>query len=112
MSGLSQVPEVPEVDVATLARARETGAVLLDVRRQEEWEEFRAPGAVLIPLAELAERVEEVPEGQTVYVICRTGSRSAKGAAYLRSLGIDAVNVAGGSLAWVDAGLPVDSGTG
>jgi rhodanese-related sulfurtransferase len=106
------VPAVPEIDVAALARAREDGAPLIDVRQPVEWEEFRAPGAVLIPLGDLVERVEEVPTEGTVYVICRTGPRSAKATAYLRSIGIDAVNVAGGTLAWHDAGLPIDSGPG
>ena len=109
---MPEEPAVPEIDVAALARAREDGAPLIDVRQPDEWEEFRAPGAVLIPLGDLVERVEEVPADRTVYVICRTGSRSAKGAAYLRSLGIDAVNVAGGTLAWHDAGLPIESGPG
>jgi rhodanese-related sulfurtransferase len=105
-------PNVPEIDVAALARAREEGAPLIDVRRPAEWEEFRAPGALLIPLDDLVERVDEVPTEGTVFVICRTGSRSAKATAYLRSVGIDAVNVAGGSLAWHEAGLPIDSGPG
>jgi rhodanese-related sulfurtransferase len=104
------VPDVPEIDVAGLAEARTGGAPLIDVRQPEEWEEFRAPGAVLIPLGELLERIEEVPTEGTVYVICRTGARSAKAVAYLRSVGIDAVNVAGGTLAWHDAALPIDSG--
>ncbi len=104
------VPDVPEIDVAELAQARTGGAPLIDVRQPDEWEEFRAPGAVLIPLGELLERIDEVPTEGTVYVICRTGARSAKAVAYLRSLGIDAVNVAGGTLAWHDAGLPIDSG--
>jgi rhodanese-related sulfurtransferase len=105
-------PPVPEVDVAALARAREGGAPLIDVRQAVEWEEFRAPGAVLIPLGDLVERVDEVPTDGTVYVICRTGARSAKATVYLRSVGVDAVNVAGGSLAWHEAGLPIESGPG
>jgi rhodanese-related sulfurtransferase len=103
---------VPEVDVAELARAREAGAPLIDVRQPAEWEEFRAPGAVLVPLAEVPERVGEVPAGSTVYVICRSGARSAKAVEYLRAQGIDAVNVAGGTVAWRDAGHRVESGTG
>jgi len=103
---------VPEVDVAELARVRAERAALIDVRQPDEWEEFRAPGAVLIPLGEVPERVDEVPGEGTVYVICRSGARSAKAVEFLRAQGIDAVNVAGGTLAWRDAGHPVESGSG
>lgn len=101
---------VPEIDVAELARRRESGAPLVDVRQPDEWEEFRAPGAVLVPLGELPERLGEVPTDGTVYVICKSGGRSAKAVELLRAQGIDAVNVAGGSLAWREAGLPIESG--
>lgn len=101
---------VPEIDVAELATARAGGAPLVDVREPDEWEEFRAPGAQLVPLGELAGRVEEVPADGTVYVICRSGARSAKAVELLRARGVDAVNVAGGTLAWREAGHPVESG--
>jgi rhodanese-related sulfurtransferase len=45
-----------------------------------------------------------------VYVICARGGRSAKAVEHLRQQGIDAVNVAGGTLGWIDAGLPTDHG--
>jgi rhodanese-related sulfurtransferase len=43
-----------------------------------------------------------------VYVICAVGARSAKAVGHLRGEGIDAVNVAGGTRAWIDAGQPTD----
>ena len=101
---------VPEIDVAELARLREAGAPLIDVREPDEWEEFRAPGAHLLPLGQVAERIDEVPTDGTVYVICKSGGRSAKAVEVLRTQGIDAVNVAGGTLAWREAGHPVDAG--
>jgi rhodanese-related sulfurtransferase len=100
--------DVPEIDVASLAHHRSEGAPLIDVRNPHEWEQAHVPGAVLIPLPEVVERVDEVPSDGTVYVICASGPRSAKAAAHLRSVGIDAVNVAGGTKAWIAAGLPVD----
>ncbi|MGH9275327.1 MAG: rhodanese-like domain-containing protein, partial [Acidimicrobiales bacterium] len=66
----------------------------------------------LIPLAEVVERIDEVPTSGTVYVICATGVRSAKAVQHYRAQGIDAVNVAGGTRAWIDAGLPTDSDAG
>ena len=100
--------EVPEIDVTELAARRAEGAVLIDVRTPPEYEDARVPGAVLIPLGEVVERIEEVPTQGTVYVICARGPRSAKAVEHFLSQGIDAVNVAGGTVAWIDAGLPVD----
>jgi rhodanese-related sulfurtransferase len=101
---------VPEIEVDELARLRAEGAPLVDVREPDEWQEFRVPGAQLLPLAEVPERIDEVPADGTVYVICKSGGRSAKAVELLRARGVDAVNVAGGSLAWRDAGHPVESG--
>jgi len=102
--------EVPEIDIDELARLRESGVVLIDVREPEEFEAFRVPGAKLIPLADVPERVEEIPEDQRVYVICGSGGRSARAVDFLNRQGLDTVNVAGGSKAWLDAGLPVEHG--
>ena len=102
---------LPEIDVHELARLREQGAALLDVRNQDEWEEARVPGVPLIPLPELAERTSEVPPGEPLYVICAGGVRSAKATEHLRTLGVDAVNVAGGTKAWIEAGYPTDAGS-
>ena len=102
---------VPEIDVHELARLRDGGgATLLDVRNADEWEDARVPGVPLIPLGELAERTDDVPDGEPLYVICAVGGRSARAAEHLRRLGIDAVNVAGGTKAWIDSGRPVVTG--
>jgi rhodanese-related sulfurtransferase len=101
---------VPEVTVDELAAKRAEGAPLIDVRNPDEYEGFHVPGAVLLPLGELVERADEVPVDGTVYIICQSGGRSAKAAEHLRGLGVDAVNVAGGSKAWADAGHPVATG--
>ena len=102
--------DVPEIDVEEFARLRETGAVLVDVREPDEYEAFRVPGAQLIPLADVPERIEEIPEDERVYVICATGARSARAVDFLNRQGYDTVNVAGGSKAWLEAGHPVEHG--
>lgn len=104
--------ELPEIDVHQLATLRGSGVPLIDVREADEYQEARVPGGTHIPLGEIVDRAGEVPTGETVYVICARGGRSAKAAEHLRSVGVDAVNVAGGTLAWIDAGLPTDSGPG
>lgn len=106
------MPNIPEVDVAELAAARETGAVLIDVREPGEYATAHVPGAVLIPLGQVAERFDEVPTEGTVYVICASGGRSARAVGHYRDKGIDAVNVAGGTMSWIDSGRPTDSGAG
>ena len=103
--------EVPEVDVAELSVRRGEGAVLVDVREQDEYDDVHVPGARLIPLGEVADRATEVPEGETVYIICKTGARSRRAAENLRGLGRDAVNVAGGTRAWIEAGHEVATGS-
>jgi rhodanese-related sulfurtransferase len=101
---------VPQITIDELATKLAEGAPLIDVRRPEEYHRFHVPRAVLIPLADMPERAEEVPSSDTVYVICAVGERSAKAVDYLRRLGIDAVNVAGGSNAWAEAGHPTATG--
>lgn len=102
---------VPEIDVHELARLRGQGEItLLDVRQPDEYEEARVPGAVLIPLAEVPDRHQEVPSSDTVYVICARGGRSAKAAELLAGHGYDAVNVDGGTIGWMDAGYETESG--
>ena len=102
--------DVPEVDVHELEIVLIQGAVLIDVREVEEFEVVRVPGARLIPLAEVSGRRDEIPNGSRVYVICAKGGRSRVAAEFLREDGTDAVNVAGGTTAWLEAGKTVDSG--
>ncbi|MFI6485347.1 rhodanese-like domain-containing protein [Nonomuraea sp. NPDC050663] len=99
---------VPEIQ----AREVPDDAYLLDVREQMEWVSGHAPKAVHIPLGELQARVDEVPAGETVYVICRVGGRSYNAAAWLNHIGRQAINVDGGMQAWDAAQLPMVSETG
>ncbi len=95
----------PEISIDELAAARAGGAVrLVDVRQPEEYETGHVPGVKLIPLADVVARVGELPVDGPVYVICQTGSRSQRAADYLRSVGVEAYNVAGGTKSWIDAG--------
>lgn len=102
---------VPEVDVAELARLHAAGITLVDVREPDEYDGAHVPGAQLIPLATVPERLAEVAAHDgTVHVICAKGGRSLKAAEFYRSNGIDAVNVAGGTGAWIEAGEPIKTG--
>jgi molybdopterin-guanine dinucleotide biosynthesis protein A/rhodanese-related sulfurtransferase len=102
--------DVPEIDVDELARRREGGAFVLDVRQPDEYEAGHVPGAVLVPLDQLEARLAEVPGDQPLLVICKSGGRSAAAVGALTAAGYDATNVAGGTMAWIDAGHPVIEG--
>jgi hydroxyacylglutathione hydrolase len=66
--------------------SRERDLVLLDVRRDSEWNAARIPGAVHLPLHELEARIGEVPEGE-VWVHCQAGYRAAIAASLLDAAG-------------------------
>jgi rhodanese-related sulfurtransferase len=100
-----------EVSVAEAAALRDGGAFILDVREPDEWVESHIPGATLIPLGELASRVDEVPQGQEVVVVCRSGNRSAEGRDILLAAGFtDVTSMAGGVNQWKAAGFETVSG--
>jgi rhodanese-related sulfurtransferase len=102
--------DVPEIDVTELARLRADGIALIDVRQPDEYTAAHVPGATLVPLAMVPDNLDRVPTDGPVYVICAKGGRSLKAAEFYRGQGIDAVNVAGGTIAWLDAGQPVSTG--
>ncbi len=85
--------------------------VIVDVRMPDEYEEAHVPGALLVPLPELPERHGEIPDADTLYVICRSGARSLKACELLVGTGRDAVNVTGGTMAWLEAGKPAATGS-
>lgn len=84
------------------------GAFVLDVRTVEEWNEYHAPGTTLIPLDQLASRLNELPKDQPIVVICRSGNRSQQGRDILLQAGFDATSVAGGLNAWRASGYPIE----
>lgn len=79
-------------------------AVLLDVREQHEWDLGHSPLATLIPMSQLQSRIDELPVGRRLLVVCHSGQRSARVQSALVGIGYDAVNVAGGMIAWQLAG--------
>ena len=105
MSSTENQREAPEIDIDTFAEAWAQGASVLDVREPDEYVEGHVPGAKLIPLGQLGSRLHDVPEGRPLYVICASGRRSmAAATALLNQVGVEAVNVAGGTKRWIDSG--------
>jgi sulfur dioxygenase len=87
---------------------------ILDVREEDE---FTGPlghieGAVLIPLGQLAARVDELRRDRPIVAVCRAGSRSAQATAILQQAGFgDIANLNGGMLRWRAEGHPVEGGS-
>jgi len=87
-----------------------TPPLIIDVREPQELQSGYLPGAINIPLRQLPAGLSHLPADKSSYlvVICRSGSRSAYAALYLRSLGyLNVKNVEGGVPAWQQAGFPV-----
>jgi adenylyltransferase/sulfurtransferase len=103
---------VEEITAAELKRRLDAGEPLeiLDVREPHEWEICRIPGARLVPLGSLAERLHELDPSRLYVLQCRSGRRSAWAVSLLRQAGFRyALNLRGGVLAWareVDPTLP------
>jgi rhodanese-related sulfurtransferase len=95
---------VSEVTVDELESALQSGAPLIDVREIDEYQAGHVPGAVLVPLATVPSALDRFPIDQTAYVICRSGARSHRACEFLVAQGLDAVNVVGGTLAWISSG--------
>ena len=101
---------VSEISVAELAPLLERGARLIDVREPDEYAEARVPGAVLVPLGMVPDNVDAFRGDGPTYVICARGGRSMRAAEFVAEQGIEAVNVAGGTLGWIDAGYATEAG--
>lgn len=99
-------PSLPqEISVDEAAILRDSGAFVLDVREPEEWVEYHIPGATLIPLAQLENRLNEVPADQDIVVVCRSGNRSQLGRDILQAAEYEnSTSMAGGMKDWMAAG--------
>jgi len=102
---------VPQISVADLEAALAKGAPLYDVREEHEFHSARVEGGVLIPLGDVTQSLDRFHDDRRIYMICASGARSGRAAEYLRSHGFDAVNVAGGTNAWMESGRSVECGT-
>lgn len=105
MGDAGPAPQVPAAHVPH-------DAYLVDVREDDEWRAGHAPQALHMPMGELNARHREIDRERPVYVICRSGVRSAYAAKALADAGWDARNVSDGMIGWQAAGRPMDSDSG
>ncbi len=100
-------PDLSVEDVAALTA--EGGVAVIDVREASEFAEGHIAGATLLPLGELAGRVDEVPTDLPVILVCRSGNRSGQAYRLLEEQGFTNIhNMTGGMTAWQKAGYPVE----
>jgi hydroxyacylglutathione hydrolase len=104
---LTTSPSVPEIEVSALVDGSQTSMVL-DVREPEEYRHGHVPGALNLPQAELASRLDELPRDQLLLLLCQGGFRSLRAAQFLKQVGFsDVASVRGGTVAWQASGRPL-----
>jgi hydroxyacylglutathione hydrolase len=107
---LTSAPAVLIVGTADMDR-RTPDTLVIDVREPEEYAHGHVPGAINLPQAEIASRLDEVPRDRPVQVICQGGYRSLRSAQFLAQMGFTNVaSVAGGTAAWQADGHPLETG--
>jgi hydroxyacylglutathione hydrolase len=101
---------IPQIEAAEVrAGASDSRLALLDVRSPSEWAAGHLPGSSNIPVADLQQRLAEIPRDRPLVVHCHSGSRAAIAASLLRARGMADVRVfSGGFAEWTRAGYPVD----
>lgn len=116
MLGPNRIPTTTALEAhRALSSASDAGdtdqPLLVDVREPNEIEEVRAEGVVVMPLSTFMQRHGELPRDRPLLMICHTGARSGQATGFLLANGwTDVTNVAGGTAAWLQAGLPVRRG--
>lgn len=104
ISGIKQVG--PQEVVMLL---NHENALILDVREDSEYRSGHIPKARHVPLRQLKDRLKDLEKykNRAIIAVCRTGSRASRACSLLRGAGFERVyNLAGGMLAWEQAGLP------
>jgi rhodanese-related sulfurtransferase len=86
----------------------DSGALVVDVRRDYEFEAGHIAGASHVEMNDLTGSAESFPRDQAIVFYCRTGNRSGMAAAAFREAGFDSYHVDGGLHEWVEQGLELD----
>ncbi|HEX2924159.1 MAG TPA: rhodanese-like domain-containing protein [Chloroflexota bacterium] len=103
-------PEVETIEVTDVQRLQAEGAVVIDVREPHEWAMGHVQGAKLMPLGSLNRELSKIRSDRQVLFICQSGHRGARATDMANRRGLKAVNVRGGMMRWMRAGLPVKNG--
>ena len=95
-------PMVNEVEIPIAKALAERGYKFVDVRYEEEWEDGHIPGATLLPLTDIRERMDELDRNSKMITYCLSGKRSAVAAMTLKANGFDALCMKDGLREWPD----------
>lgn len=109
-SSIAPTTSLPkEISVSEAYEKYKQGAFFIDVRTQEEWNEFHVPNTSLVPLDQLPARLNEIPKDREIIVVCRSGNRSQEGRDILLNAGFTSVtSMTGGLSDWRASGYPVE----
>jgi NADPH-dependent 2,4-dienoyl-CoA reductase/sulfur reductase-like enzyme/rhodanese-related sulfurtransferase len=91
--------KTPNIQWHEVEAAQDSGAIVVDVRTSDEHQAGNIPGAILMPVDELRNHVEEL-KGKDVIVTCAVGQRGHTATQILRSHGIKVRNLDGGYTTW------------
>jgi hydroxyacylglutathione hydrolase len=109
----AMLTSAPSIDLVTIDAVHSTdrNALLIDIREPEEYVQGHVPGAINLPQADLASRLEELPRDRSLMLICQHGIRSVRAAQFLKQIGFAQVaSVTGGTSAWTEAARPLVTG--
>lgn len=105
LSGCSTVPD--QLTPAETLEAKNNGALIVDIRESGDYEQFHIPGSINIPLEELTDRLDEIPQDQHVVLVCALGRTSYAARDILLERGYTSISsMLGGMTAWYDSGYP------
>lgn len=105
---------VKEICPTTTQEWVKNGALLVDVREQDEIEalSYDVPNIMHVPLSEFEDRYAEIPKDKDVVMVCRSGGRSLRAAGFLVNHGYDkVVNMQHGMIRWAEKGFPTKGDT-
>ncbi len=98
-------------NIDTLSATRlmnEGNSLVIDIRGNGEFNAGHLPNSKNIPLADIEKRIDEIPAGKKVLVVCENGQTSGRASAMLKKAGREEVfGLGGGVSAWRQAGLPI-----
>jgi rhodanese-related sulfurtransferase len=99
--------ELRNVSVEEARALVDDGALLLDVREDNEWDAGHAADATHVALSDVPDHLDDFAKGRVIVCVCRSGVRSSRAATFLIQNGYDAINLEGGMLSWADNGAPI-----
>src|SRR3954453_10183678 len=111
LNGVLSSP-MPEVTAPDAKQLIESGADVIDVRTEAEYQAGHIPGARHIPVAEVQQHAGDFDKARGVLVYCRSGNRSGPVAEAFAASGYDAHSIEGGLIAWHEAGQELDPADG